>query len=335
MTNRECSGRESPSFGAAVRRGAARAFKAFWTVYQLALGAVLLMLFLLFVQLWNAFHVGDIRALRHKPPETTAFIEAARAANPGLRVRKTWIPLDSIPRTLVRLALVAEDAKFYSHHGFDLEQIEYALVANHQAGRKMRGASTITQQTAKNLYLGGEKELSRKLHEAVLALLLEQILSKDRILEVYLNIAQFGPGVYGVREGARHHFGRDVRALSQDQMLSLVALLPAPKRWDPDRPSGAYLTHRNRVARNFGLLRAIGEPAASGEPAADDAAALDSLGDLLSDEAWGALRTGPDPVTVDAAADSGENREEQPTDGVEGGGSSATGEADEGNPKAD
>jgi monofunctional biosynthetic peptidoglycan transglycosylase len=270
-------------------RGVVLAFKTLWLAYQLALGFVLIVLFYLFIQVWNYFHIGDIRALREEPPATTAFIEAERAERPDLAIRQTWIPLDSIPRTIKQLALVAEDAKFYTHQGFDLEQIEYALVANHQAGRKMRGASTITQQTAKNLYLGGEKELSRKVREAALALLLEQTLTKDRILEIYLNIAQFGPGVFGVREGARHHFGRDVRELTQDQMLSLICLLPSPTRWNPNRPTGAYLSHKNRVSRNYGLLRSIAPVTDS----LQDDAALDSLGSLLSDEEWRKLRSGP------------------------------------------
>jgi monofunctional biosynthetic peptidoglycan transglycosylase len=283
-------------------RWVSAAFKGMWMLYQLALGVFLLVLLMLAVQVWQYFHIGDIRALRHKPPKTTAFIEAERTANPDLRIRQTWIPLDSIPRTLKRMVLVAEDAKFYTHQGFDLEQIEYALVANHQAGRKMRGASTITQQTAKNLFLGGEKELSRKVREAALALLLEQTLDKDRILEIYLNIAQFGPGVFGVREGARHHFGMDVRALSQEQMLSLVSLLPSPERWNPDRPSGAYLSHKNRVARNYGLLRSISSGADSLDR--DAAEALDSLGSLLSDEEWRRLRSGPYVESPDDGGDS-------------------------------
>jgi monofunctional biosynthetic peptidoglycan transglycosylase len=279
----------SQSFGASAWRGVTLAFKTLWWAYQLALGFLLIVLFYLFLQVWSYFHIGDIRALREEPPETTAFMEAERAEHPDLTIRYTWIPLDSIPRTVKQLALVAEDAKFYSHQGFDLEQIEYALVANHQSGRKMRGASTITQQTAKNLYLGGEKELSRKVREAALALLIEQTLTKDRILEIYLNIAQFGPGVFGVREGAQYHFGRDVRALSQEQMLSLICLLPSPTRWNPNRPTGAYLSHKNRVSRNYGLLRSI-------VPASDslqDDAAFDSLGNLLSDEEWRQLRSGP------------------------------------------
>lgn len=294
MTDSTRNGKtEKQSIASSAWRGVTLAFKAVWMVYQLALGFVLIVLFYLFLQAWNYFHIGDIRALRKEPPATTAFIEAARAENPDLEIRQTWIPLDSIPRTVKQLVLVAEDAKFYTHQGFDLEQIEYALVANHQAGRKMRGASTITQQTAKNLYLGGEKELSRKVREAALALLLEQTLTKDRILEVYLNIAQFGPGVYGVREGARYHFGRDVRELTQDQMLSLICLLPSPTRWNPNRPTGAYLSHKNRVARNYGLLRTLTPASDSLQDGLGDSEALDSLGSLLSDEEWRKLRSGP------------------------------------------
>jgi monofunctional biosynthetic peptidoglycan transglycosylase len=272
-----------------------------WSAYQLVLGALLVVLLWGGLQVWNYFHIGDIRDLRKHPPATTAFIEAEREAFSGGEIRWSWIPLDSIPRAIKELALVAEDAKFYSHQGFDLEQIEYALVANHQAGRKARGASTITQQVAKNLYLGGEKEMTRKAREAVLALLLEHHLEKDRILEIYLNIAQFAPGVFGVREGARHHFGRDVRELSQDQMVSLICLLPAPKKWDPRRPTGAYLAHKRRVTRNYGLFRGFRANSDSSDVAGTGA--YDSLGSLLSQENWNTLRSGPMAGGDDEAAD--------------------------------
>jgi monofunctional biosynthetic peptidoglycan transglycosylase len=269
--------------------------KTVWAVYQLALGLLLLAFLWGALQVWQYFHIGDIRSLRNHPPETSAFIEAERlrfeeAGFPG-DMKYTWIPLDSIPRPIKELALVAEDSKFYSHQGFDLEQIEYALVANHQAGRKTRGASTITQQVAKNLYLSGDKEMSRKAREAALSLILEHYLPKDRILEIYLNIAQFAPGVFGVREGARHHFGRDVRALTQDQMLSLICLLPSPNKWDPRRPTGVYLSHKRRVARNYGLFRGIQLMAESDSAGTH---AYDSLGSLLSEENWRTLRSGPE-----------------------------------------
>lgn len=287
--------------GKTIWRGGLRVLtvlaKTAWAAYQVALGLLLLAALWGALQVWHYFHVGDIRALRDRPPETTAFIEAERqsfeqAGLPG-DMKWTWIPLDSIPRPIKELTLVAEDSKFYSHQGFDLEQIEYALVANHQAGRKTRGASTITQQVAKNLYLGGEKEMTRKAREAALALLLEHYLEKDRILEIYLNIAQFAPGVFGVREGARHHFGRHVRALSQEQMLGLVALLPSPGKWNPRHPTGAYLAHKRRVARNYGLFRGIQSVT---DVDSTGTGAYDSLGSLLSEENWRTLRSGPERV---------------------------------------
>lgn len=284
------------SVGKKVLRIAARTLKitwlTVWGIYQLALGALLVFLLWGGLQVWNYFHVGDIRDLRDEPPATTAFIEAEKASRPGETIRWSWIPLDSIPREVRELALVAEDSKFYSHQGFDLEQIEYALVANHQAGRKTRGASTITQQVAKNLYLGGEKEMSRKAREAAISLLLEHYLEKDRILEVYLNIAQFAPGVFGVREGARHHFGRELRDLTQDQRVALICLLPSPEKWDPKRPTRAYLSHKRRVLRNYGLFRGFQARGDSSEVAGTGA--YDSLGSLLSDENWRTLRSGPE-----------------------------------------
>ena len=295
MSNPKNEKRGGPAMGGIVLRVLAIAGKTVWAVYQLALGLLLLALLWGALQVWQYFHIGDIRALRNHPPETTAFmeterVEAERAGGTG-EIKWSWIPLDSIPRPIKELALVAEDSKFYSHQGFDLEQIEYALVANHQAGRKTRGASTITQQVAKNLYLGGEKEMTRKAREAALSLLLEHYLEKDRILEIYLNIAQFAPGVFGVREGARHHFGRDVRELTFDQMLSLICLLPAPEKWDPRRPTGVYLSHKRRVARNYGLFRGIQSVAESDSAGTG---AYDSLGSLLSEENWRTLRSGPE-----------------------------------------
>lgn len=279
-----------------------------WTLYQIALGAILVGLVWLGFQgmkLYHYTHIEDVRALQSHPPRTTAFIEAERQALkdslriaqkhgsrvlPDTTIHWTWIPLDSIPRTLVDMVLVAEDSKFYSHEGFDLEQIEYALVSNHQAGHPMRGASTITQQVAKNLYLDGEKEMKRKLREASLVFLLEQYLTKDQILEIYLNIAQFGPGVFGVREGARHHFGKDISLLSPDEMLSLVCLLPSPERWNPKRSNPVYLSHRLRVLQNYALYRGIRSTADSTAPEWMRHV-YDSLSNVLVEQRWKKLRS--------------------------------------------
>jgi hypothetical protein len=142
----------------------------------------------------------------------------------------SWRALDGQPPSLVRAFLVAEDSRFFAHHGFDFERIGRALGADLAARRCERGASTITQQVAKNLWLDGERSLSRKLEEAVLAWRLEQVLDKRRILELYLNLVELGPGVYGVADAAERYFGKLPDELSGDEAAQLAALLPAPRR---------------------------------------------------------------------------------------------------------
>ena len=224
--------------------------------------------------------------------------------------------MDSIPKVLREMVLVAEDSKFYSHEGFDIEQIEYALVSNHQAGHPMRGASTITQQVAKNLYLDGEKEMKRKLREAALVLLLEQYLTKDKIFEIYLNVAQFGPGVFGVREGARFHFGKELSLLSQEEMLDLVCLLPSPKRWDPKRSNPVYLSHRLRVLQNYALFRGIRSTADTSAPEWMRGV-YDSLSNVLVEQRWKKLRSNSGVPLNDSghAADSVSGDEEMIIEG--------------------
>ncbi len=280
-----------------------------WTLYQIALGAVLVGIVWLVIQLAAYFHIQDILALRAHPPKTTAFMETERRALrdslqlarlgkaralPDTTIRWSWVPMSAIPQQMADMALVAEDSKFYSHEGFDLEQIEYAMVANHQAGRPMRGASTITQQVAKNLYLRSGKEMQRKVHEAALALLLEHFLSKDRILEVYLNIAQFGRGLFGVRAASLFYFHEEPAQLTQDQILSLVCLLPSPDRWSPFGANPGYLLHKRQVLRNYALFKGIQSVTDSTSPNWMHGV-YDSLGNLLNEERWKQLRKGPLP----------------------------------------
>lgn len=146
------------------------------------------------------------------------------AENPSFR------PLSALPARVWREFVIAEDGRFFAHHGFDLERIRHALAVDLGAARFDRGASTITQQLAKNLFLSGERTLARKLEEAVLAWRMEQVLSKRRILELYLNLVELGAGIHGVAEGARHYFGKPPAALTTDDAAALAALLPAPRR---------------------------------------------------------------------------------------------------------
>jgi monofunctional biosynthetic peptidoglycan transglycosylase len=284
---------------------------AIWALYQLALGAVLIALVYAVYKAGAYFHVFDIRRLAKENPPTTSFIEAERArlaeaggpagkASRDSLIRWSWIPLDSIPRAVKEAALIAEDAKFYEHQGFDLEEIEYAVVANHQAGRKARGASTITQQVAKNLYLSSEREMSRKLREAALTLELEYFLPKDRILETYLNVAQFAEGVFGVREGARYWMRKEPRDLTPEEAINLVCLLPSPTKWNPKKPNTAFMQHKRLVVRNYALYRGLLRNAGDTAHVAAQDTALARLAEQLSDERWKALRTRPLGDTGDA-----------------------------------
>jgi monofunctional biosynthetic peptidoglycan transglycosylase len=275
-----------------------------WTLYQIALGAVLVGL--VWSVLWVAeyFSIWDIHKLLHENPASTAFIDSERARltdslrmagtwpPPDSLIRWTWVPLDSIPKVIQEVALIAEDAKFFEHQGFDLEQIEYALVANHQAGKKARGASTITQQVAKNLYLSKDKELSRKLREAVITLVLEHTIPKERILEVYLNVAQFDQGVFGIREAARHWLKKDLADLTQDEAVNLVCLLPSPTKWNIKKPNNAFLQHKRLVMRNYAMFKGLKTNADSTAPAWQDSV-FSHLAEQLSEERWKVLRTRP------------------------------------------
>jgi hypothetical protein len=138
--------------------------------------------------------------------------------------------LASLPAQVVRTFVVAEDGRFYRHHGFDVDRIRHALAADLTARRFERGASTITQQLAKNLFLSGERTLGRKLEEAVLAWRLEQVLPKRRMLELYLDLVELGPGIHGLTEGAERYFGKEPEELELDEAAQLAALLPAPRR---------------------------------------------------------------------------------------------------------
>jgi monofunctional biosynthetic peptidoglycan transglycosylase len=194
----------------------------------------------------------------HNPHHTAWMrmrIRQAEAQGRKLIIRQTWVPLRQIPRTLQMAVIAAEDEKFYEHHGFDWEALKEAYALNEEKDRIKRGGSTITQQLAKNLYLSPNRSYVRKAREAVITALMELLLSKDRILELYLNCIEFGPGVFGVEEGARYHFGVSVKKLSLDQSCRLAAIIPAPLRY---RVSGNYVSRRAAI-----LTQIVGGPAAA------------------------------------------------------------------------
>lgn len=194
---------------------------------------------------WITF--PDIAALAKVNPTTTALIEArtaeAQREDRPFTPRWTWVPLSRISPHLQKAVIVSEDASFFQHEGFDWGGIQEATVRNIKAGKLARGGSTITQQLAKNLYLSSEKKLLRKVHEALIARSLERHLSKKRILEIYLNVAEWGQGVYGAEEAARHHFGKPAAKLTAEEAALLAAILPSPLRHDPLKVT-PYLAYR-------------------------------------------------------------------------------------------
>jgi monofunctional biosynthetic peptidoglycan transglycosylase len=142
-----------------------------------------------------------------------------------------FIALHEVPPLFVRTLLLAEDSSFYGHRGVDFRELPVALLTNWSRGGAARGASTLTQQLAKNLFLSRDKQLGRKLQELAITFLLESALGKDRILEIYLNIIEWGPDLRGLRPAARTYFGREPRALTPAEMAFLVAIIPGPIKY--------------------------------------------------------------------------------------------------------
>jgi len=181
----------------------------------------------------------------HNPPTTAvmdARLEALREKDPTAVLEHKWTPYGRISNDLKRAIIVAEDAKFVEHDGFDWEGIQKALEKNQRRGKIVAGGSTITQQLAKNLFLSGERSLLRKGQEAILASMLEATMSKRRIFEIYLNVVEWGENVFGAEAAARYYFGLSAATLGPDQAARLAAMLPRPRYYDRNRDS-AYLTN--------------------------------------------------------------------------------------------
>jgi monofunctional glycosyltransferase len=197
--------------------------------------------------------------LRWVPPPTSAFMLAARAdamldGNFRYRNQYDWVPLEAISPNAAMAAIAAEDQLFPLHTGFDFESIRKAVKENAK-GRRVRGASTITQQTAKNLFLWSGRSWLRKGLEVYFTVLIEVLWPKDRILEVYLNVAQFGRGVYGVQAASREFFDKDAAKLTRRQSALLAAVLPNPIKLRAAAPSPYVLRRTERI---MGQMRALG-----------------------------------------------------------------------------
>jgi len=199
------------------------------------------------VLVWLAWIAAHVVWYRSHPPRETAIMgqrmDEARARNPKLALQYQWVPYARISVHLKRAMVAAEDAKFAEHGGFDWEGIENAFERNRKKGRVVAGGSTITQQLAKNLFLSPAKSYRRKVEEAAVTVLLEAILPKQRIFELYLNVIEWGSGVFGAEAAARHYFGVTAAQLSAEQAARLAAMAPSPLVFER-RPDSAYLAGR-------------------------------------------------------------------------------------------
>ncbi|OAI53383.1 monofunctional biosynthetic peptidoglycan transglycosylase [Betaproteobacteria bacterium SCGC AG-212-J23] len=205
---------------------ARRFWRALGKGFFYSVGALLIAF--LIAQLWFYSHIFYWSRYH---PETTAFMESRLAARPSMKLEQAWVPYDRISIHLKRAVVVAEDAKFLDHEGFDWEAIQEAMAKNQREGRVVAGASTISQQLAKNLFLSGERSWLRKGQEAIITWMLEQTMTKRRILELYLNVAEWGDGIFGAEAAARHHFGVSASGLTAEQGAWLAAILPSPRRY--------------------------------------------------------------------------------------------------------
>ncbi|HCY62325.1 MAG TPA: monofunctional biosynthetic peptidoglycan transglycosylase [Oxalobacteraceae bacterium] len=192
----------------------------------------------------------------HFNPDTTAFMRQQRAIlqekNPDFQLKHKWVPYAQISRNLKRAIIASEDSNFSEHEGVDWESLQKAYEKNTRKGKVVAGGSTITQQLAKNLFLSGDRSYLRKAQEFVITYMLEFWMSKERIFEIYLNVVEWGNGVFGAEAAARHYYGTTAARLTASQAARLAVMLPNPRFYDKHRGT-AYLTRRTAL-----ILRRMG-----------------------------------------------------------------------------
>jgi monofunctional biosynthetic peptidoglycan transglycosylase len=198
----------------------------------------------------------DVRVLATTNPTSTAFMQLRQAeaerAGRALRHRHQWVRYSRISKNLQRAVLVAEDSRFFEHDGVDLEEIRKSIEINLERGAAVRGASTITQQLAKNLYLSPSKDPLRKLRELIIARRLEAALPKARILEIYLNVIEWGDGIWGAEAASRQYFGISAASLSREQAALLAGAIINPRVLNPARPTRRLLARQRIILERMG-----------------------------------------------------------------------------------
>jgi len=228
-------------------------FKLVWKIikfFAYLIGSLILFVSLFFLLLPN------IASLRKNIPTTTSFMEQYKedledkGQEPAIDYR--WVPFSQISSNLKKAVLVSEDDAFYQHNGFDWRQIQESLKLNWKKKTLKRGGSTITQQLVKNLYLSPSKSFFRKIRETILTYQMEKTLTKDRIFEIYLNVVEWGPGVYGAEAAAKYYYGSSAKSLSASQAAYLAAILPNPKVYGANKSNKKVRWKANWIMKRMG-----------------------------------------------------------------------------------
>jgi len=226
-------------------------FTRLWKLFGYTVGV--LMLAFVLVQSWFLLH---ILYWKYQAPGSTSFMEARldrlREKDTKAALKYNWADYSRVSGHLKRAIVAAEDMKFVDHEGFDWEGIQRAMEKNQKKGKAVAGGSTITQQLAKNLFLSGERSYLRKGQEALITLMLEAVLDKRRILELYLNVAEWGNGVFGAEAAARHYYGTSAASLGPEQAARLAAMLPRPQFYDRNRGSAYLAGYAERILGRMG-----------------------------------------------------------------------------------
>ncbi len=198
------------------------------------IGGIAVLLFLQYLSLPN----NSLQSLRKNSPGKTAMMaqreNEAEAAGKKFSIQQNWVPLSRISKHLVNAVIVSEDGMFFEHEGVDWYEIGESIEKNFERGKAARGGSTISQQLSKNLYLSTSKDPVRKLKELIITLRMERMLSKRRILEIYLNVIEWGDGIFGAEAAAKKYFGKSAAQLTREESAQMAAVIPSPRKMKPN-----------------------------------------------------------------------------------------------------
>jgi monofunctional biosynthetic peptidoglycan transglycosylase len=223
-----------------------------WSAFVLLLIVLLSLLYFL--------SLPDLSKLKKGNPPKTALMEyrekESKEKGKKFRMNQTWVPLSNISPYLVKAVLIAEDDKFWSHEGFDYEAIQKAIEKDIKTKRFKFGGSTISQQLARNLYLSPAKNPLRKMREAIITWRMEKVLPKRRILELYLNLVEWGNGIFGVEAASRHYYGKPSSELTPQEAARLATVLPNPRKYNP-LGDQRYVINRSNAIYNIMIRRGI------------------------------------------------------------------------------